>query len=109
MASRYDTRQIVFSAPRLLIRQLAATWLAAFSATALLRAGAALRWVLAGGASSLVAWQAGGVFIPSLSLALGVLTGSGKALQVIYGIWIYCLTQKLPVLDFAGLTPASPW
>jgi hypothetical protein len=47
----HATRQIVFSAPRPLGRQSTAAWLAAFSVTALLGAGAALRWVLAGGRS----------------------------------------------------------
>ena len=107
--SRYDTRQIVFSAPHPLANQLPAAWLAAFTVTALIGAGAALRYILAGDFNSLLAWTAGALFIPSLALALGVLTGSGKAFEVIYMIWIYLLLQKVPALDFAGMTPESPW
>jgi hypothetical protein len=50
------------------------------------------------------------VFIPSLALALGTLSGSGKAFEVLYVAWMYFLMQGVvPALDFAGLVPGSPF
>ena len=107
--SRFDTRQIVFSAPRPLTRQLPAAWLSAFVVTALMGSGAFLRFLLAGEFTSLLAWTAGALFIPSLALALGVLTGSSKTFEVVYISLMYLVIQKVVPLDFVGMTPESPW
>jgi hypothetical protein len=105
----HNTREIVFSAPRPVRNQLPAAWLAAFTIIALLGAGAFLRFIFAGEMTSLLAWMAGALFIPSLALALGVLTGSSKAFEVIYVVWMYIILNRVPPLDFVGVTPASPW
>lgn len=107
--SRHDTRQIVFSAPRPLLNQLPALWLSAFTVLALLGSGALIRFLAAGEFTSLLAWLAGALFIPSLALALGVLTGSGKTFEVVYILWMYGVLQRVPTFDFVGTTPSSPW
>lgn len=107
--ARHDTRQLVFSAPRPLLNQLPARWLAAFAVLALLGSGALLRFLAAGEVTSLLAWLAGALFIPSLALALGVLTGSGKTFEVVYVLWVYGALQRAPAFDYVGTTPASPW
>ena len=104
----HDTRQLVFSAPRPLLNQLPAQWLSALSVLALLGSGALLRYILAGDTFSILGWLTGLLFIPSLALAAGVLTGSGKAFEVLYVLWIYLLIQKAPPFDFLGMTPQSP-
>lgn len=53
-------------------------------------------------------WFTGLLFIPSLALAAGVLTGSSKAFEVLYVLWMYLLIQKAPPFDFLGMTPQSP-
>jgi hypothetical protein len=106
--SRYDTRQIVFSAPRPLMNQLPAAWLSAFVVTALLGSGAFARFIIAGEIFSILGWLTGALFIPSLALALGTTTGSSKAFEVLYVLWMYLLTQKIPMFDFIGMTPVSP-
>jgi len=103
--NRHNTYELVFSAPRPLMNQLPALWLAAFLVTALLGSGALLRFLFAGELTSLLAWIAGALFIPSLALALGVVTGSSKAFEVIYVVWMYVVIQRAS----AGTTPASPW
>jgi hypothetical protein len=105
---RFDTRQIVFSAPRPLMNQLPAAWLSAFLVTALLGSGALMRFIIAGETFSILGWLTGALFIPSLALALGTLTGSSKTFEVLYVLWMYMLTQKVPAFDFIGMTPASP-
>jgi hypothetical protein len=104
--NRFDTRQIVFSAPRPM-SQLPAGWLSAVLVTALLGSGALVRFLLAGDPVALLGWLVAIVFIPSLALALGTLTGSGKAFEALYVLWMYLLTQKAAALDFAGLVPGS--
>jgi hypothetical protein len=107
--ARYDTRQMVFSAPRPLMNQLLASWLSALIVTALMGSGALIRFILAGKTTSGLGWITGVVFIPSLALALGSVTGSSKAFEVLFVLWMYLLTQNVPAFDFAGLTPHSPW
>ncbi|MEP0807192.1 MAG: hypothetical protein HRF47_17050 [Chloroflexota bacterium] len=104
----YNTRQMIFSAPRPLANQLPAAWLSAFAVTALLGSGALMRFLLAGETFSLFGWLTGALFIPSLALALGALTGSSKAFEALYVLWMYLLSQKVPAFDFIGLTPQSP-
>jgi hypothetical protein len=104
--SRFNTRQIVFSAPRPM-SQLLAGWLSAVLVTALLGSGGLVRSLLAGDAVALLGWLTAIVFIPSLALALGTLTGSGKAFEALYVAWMYGLVEKVPSIDFAGLVPGS--
>jgi hypothetical protein len=106
--NRYDTRQIIFSAPRPVINQLPAIWLSAVVVLALLGSGALVRFVIAGEPPSILGWITGVVFIPALALVLGVLTGSSKAFEAIYVLWLYLLTQKVVAFDFIGMTPESP-
>jgi hypothetical protein len=107
--SHFDTRQIIFSAPRPLLNQLPATWLSAFVVIALLGSGALVRFILAGETVSVLGWITAAIFIPSLAFFLGTLTGSSKAFEALYVLWMYLLTQKVSMVDFAGLTPHSPW
>jgi len=58
---------------------------------------------------SILGWFTGVIFVPSLALALGVLTGSGKAFEALYVLWMYLLTQRARALDFAGIVPGSPF
>jgi hypothetical protein len=68
-----------------------------------------VRFLLAGDALAILGWLTAILFIPSLALALGTLTGSGKAFEVLYVLWMYGLTQAAPAIDFAGLVPGSPF
>ncbi len=106
--TRFDTRQILFAAPRPLRNQLPAIWLSASTLVALLGIGALIRFILSGEIHGVLGWFTGVFFIPSLALALGILTGGGKAFEVLYVLWMYLLTQGMSELDFAGFTPDSP-
>jgi len=107
--ARYNTREIVFSAPRPVRNQLPATWLAAFTVIVLMGSGAFLNFLFRGEINSLLAWLAGALFIPTLALTFGVLTGSSKAFEVVYVLWMYIILNEAPPLDFMGVTPQSPW
>ncbi len=104
--NRFNTRQFVFSAPRPM-SQLPAGWLSAVCIIAVLGAGALVGFVLAGDLVAVLGWLTGVVFIPSLALALGTLTGSSKAFEALYVAWMYLLWQRAAALDFAALLPGS--
>jgi len=104
--NRFNTRQLAFSAPRPM-SQLPAGWLSAVLVIALLGSGAFVRFLLAGDPVAILGWLTAIVFVPSLALALGTLSGSGKAFEAVYVAWMYLLTQKVAAIDFAGLVPGS--
>jgi hypothetical protein len=107
--SRHNTRQMVFSAPRPLMTQLPAAWLSAFTLVALTGSGALVKFLALGDTHSVIAWLVGAMFIPSLALAFGVLTGSSKAFEIVYVLWMYLILNKAAAIDFLGMTPNSPW
>jgi hypothetical protein len=107
--SRHNTRQMVFSAPRPVLTQLPAAWLSAFTLVALTGSGALIKFLALGEAHSIVAWLAGATFISSLALVFGVLTGSSKPFEIVYVLWMYLILQRVPVLDFVGVTLDTPW
>jgi hypothetical protein len=71
--------------------------------------GAFLRYLLAADTIRILAWTSGALFVPSLALALGVLTSSRKPFEVIYVTWMYLILNAVPPLDFVGVTPEGPW
>ncbi|MCB9111726.1 MAG: hypothetical protein H6634_10815 [Anaerolineales bacterium] len=107
--SRHNTREMVFSAPRPVLTQLPATWLAAFTLMALTGSGALVKFLTLGDTHSILAWLVGAIFVPSLALAFGVLTGSSKTFEIVYVFWMYLILNKFAAIDFVGLTPNSPW
>ena len=107
--SQNNTREMVFSAPRPVSNQLPALWLAAITVIALAGSGAFIRILLAGDVAHLLAWFGGVLFIPALASAMGALTLSRKPFEVVYVTWMYAILNKVPPLDFVGMTAASPW
>ncbi|MCG2784502.1 MAG: hypothetical protein L6461_05305 [Anaerolineae bacterium] len=107
--SRHNTRQMVFSAPRPVLTQLPAAWLSAFTLIALTGSGAFVKFLALGDTHSLLAWLTGAAFIPSLALTFGILTGSSKTFEIVFVVWMYLILQRVPTLDFVGITPNSPW
>ena len=108
--TRYNTGQMVFSAPHPLRRQLPRTWLAGLMVTTLMAAPAAIRFAQLGQWTSLAALVAGVLWIPSLALALGVWTSSSKAFEVIYVVfWYLGVLNDVSELDYLGLHTSGRW
>jgi hypothetical protein len=100
---RHHTEQLVFTTAHPLRRQFLATWLAGVIVAVLAGSGAALRLVLIADWSASLAWAVGALFIPTLALALGVWSGSGKAFEVVYTVlWYVGPMNRVPALDFMG-------
>jgi hypothetical protein len=106
--SRYATQSLIFSAERVLYRQLAALWTAGVVVALVTGAGTGLRLLVSLDWQAMAAWFAGALFIPSLALALGVWSGSSKLFEAFYTVWWYVgPLHQLPSLDFAGGSRAS--
>jgi hypothetical protein len=108
--SRFATQSLIFSSARTLNRQLPAVWAAGVIVAMLAGSGYALRLLAAGHWHGLLAWFAAALFIPSLALALGVLSGTSKPFEAIYTMWWYLgPLNHAPGFDFvntAGNWPA---
>jgi hypothetical protein len=101
--SRFGVRQLIFSCTNIVPRQLFACWLAGVFVALLTGAGAGFRLVVAGHYSGFFAFLAATLFIPSLALALGVLTGSGKSFEALYSVlWYIGPINHAPGIDFTG-------
>jgi arginine exporter protein ArgO len=106
--SRHATESLIFSSARTLNRQLPAVWVAGFIVTALTGGGYALRLLASADGHGLLAWFAGALFIPSLALALGTLSGTSKPFEAIYTVWWYLgPLNHAPGFDFVGSVPAA--
>jgi hypothetical protein len=91
-----------------LSRQLPAVW-AAGVLLAVITGGAALaRFALAGDWTAAGAWAVGALFIPTLALALGVWSGSGKLFEIVFLIfWYLGPMQRVAPLDYLGAVPQA--
>jgi hypothetical protein len=108
--SRHNTQQMVFSASRPLWNQLPAVWLAGFTVSALMVAGAGAKYIQAGELTSLPSLFAAALFIPSLALMLGVWTGSSKTFEIIYVLWWYAgPLNRLLAMDYLGVHTNTYW
>lgn len=111
--ARHRTRELLFSAPAPVLRQLPAAWLAGVALALATGSGALLR--LAADPGLLPGFVAGALFLPSLALLLGVTSGSGRAFQVAWMVLWYLGTMNgIPAFDVTGATPAgvaagAPW
>ncbi len=100
---RYRSGALVFSAPRLLLRQLPILWLSGCLVAVLTGSGVAVSFVRAGEWTHLLAWGTGAAFIPALALALGVWSSNRKLFEVVYMmLWYAGPVNSVPALDFMG-------
>jgi hypothetical protein len=83
-------------------------WLAGLTVAVLTGSGMMARALLGGELGHLSALFAGTVFVPTLALFLGVVSGTKKLFEVSYLlIWYLGAVNHLPALDFLGATESS--
>jgi hypothetical protein len=103
--SRFGTGELLFSAPRPVGRQLPAVWMAGVLVAAAVGGGVAVKYLIGGDLTALAAWTVGALFIPTLALALGVWSGSGKLFEALYlFLWYIGPMNRTPELDYLGAT-----
>ena len=101
--ARHGTAPLLFSSPAPLWRQLPASWLVGVGLAALLGAGVGVRLLAAGEMAGVLNWCVGALFGPTLGLAAGAWTGSGKLMEVAYmALWYVGPLQRTPEFDFVG-------
>jgi hypothetical protein len=102
---RYRTHQMIFSAPFPVERQLPASWTAGFLLALGAGSGVILRLLIVGEWEALFALFIGAIFIPSMALALGIWSGSGKLFEVTYLLLWYMgpMNGTMP-FDYLGAT-----
>jgi hypothetical protein len=105
---RHGTGQLVFSSARVLMRQFWAMWLTGVIVSLAFGGGVILNMGIKGDIAVVAALVVGAIFIPSLSLFLGVWTGSCKVFEFLYTLFWYIgpMNGVIP-LDFMGVVPAS--
>jgi ABC-type transport system involved in multi-copper enzyme maturation permease subunit len=107
---RHNTSQMVFSAPRPMLNQLPAAWLAGLTVSVLMVAGAAAKFIQVGEMMSLLSIFGGALFIPALALMLGVWTASSKTFEIVYVVWWYAGSlNKLLAMDYLGVHTNTYW
>src|SRR5260370_23698517 len=82
--TRDQTYQLIFSAPHPIARQLPAAWMAGVVVALLTGCGFGFRLLLGGNLKGLIAWAIRLLFIPTLALSLGVLSGARQPFEVLY-------------------------
>lgn len=106
--ARHGTDGLVFSAAHPLGRQLPAAWLSGVVLAMATGGVAALRLGLGGDWGGLGAWAVGVLFIPTMALALGVWSGSGKLFEILYLVlWYLGPMQRVTPLDYLGSIPEA--
>ena len=94
-------------------RQLAAEWLAGLALTVALGLGPLLSMIIARDGAGAAAWAGGALFIPSLALLLGTVSGTHRVFQVLYLILWYAVVNHVAAADYMGTVlvrgrPAGP-
>ncbi|MBV9886873.1 MAG: hypothetical protein JO119_10040 [Acidobacteria bacterium] len=101
--TRFGTRALLFSSARILPRQILACWLAGFVLAVVFGSVAGLRILATQGAYALLPWIAGTALLPSLALALGVLSGSSKPFEgVLTAMWYIGPMNRVSGIDYTG-------
>jgi len=112
---QFGTEGFMHSAPAPVWRQLPAVWLAGVLIAVVTGSGIAVRFAVAGDLAGLGGWLVGALFIPTLAICLGSLSGSGKLFEILYLIlWYAGPLNAVPMLDYMGATAESvatgmPW
>lgn len=101
--NQFRTHELVRSASRSLQRQLPSLWLAGILVAMLTGSGVFVRLIVDGDLAGMAMWVVGAAFIPSLALAAGVWSGSGRLFEVLYmALWYVGPMSKTSELDFIG-------
>jgi hypothetical protein len=103
---KYNTGQMVFSSAHPVLRQLPAAWLAGVLATALVSIAGAAVLAANGDVAALAGCGVAVVFVPTLALALGVVSSGSRVFEVVYTIWWFAgPMEKTAGMDFLAGSP----
>lgn len=108
--TEFNTQQLIFTTPALIRKQWLASYLAGAAVTAISGSGALVSFLIHQPAGAAAAWFTAVLFIPALALALGSISGTPRAFEVIYAlIWYIGPLQQAAELDFIGAVSAPSY
>jgi hypothetical protein len=101
--TRFATGSLLFSSAGILKRQLPACWLAGVVVALLAASGTIIRLIIAHDAGHLLTVITGSLFVPTLALCLGVVSGTSKFFEGLYTlIWYIGPMNHTPSIDYTG-------
>jgi len=104
----HQMQQIMYAIAHPMGRLLPAIWVSGVVVAAVAGTGYAARLMIHGQEDHLIGWMAGALFVPSLALALGVVTNSNRLFEIIYLIWWYLgIAASVSMFDYKGTTDAA--
>ncbi|WP_034638366.1 hypothetical protein, partial [Bacillus manliponensis] len=107
-AKFYRTDQMILSSCSPFY-QFFAAWIVGMIVSLIISSGVIVQFLLLGETVLLMSWLSSIVFIPTLSLALGVWSGSRKLFEVVFILWWYLgPVNGIPYLDFLGIKSTQP-
>ncbi|MGW3179571.1 hypothetical protein ACWDD9_09935 [Kitasatospora sp. NPDC001119] len=83
-------------------RRLLAEWASGLVLTAVTGAAPLIRMLAAGDGAGTASWLGGALFVPSLAMALGVVSRSHRLFQVVYLPLWWVLVNNVAAVDFMG-------
>ncbi|MGW7448689.1 ABC transporter permease [Kitasatospora sp. NPDC054795] len=94
-------------------RRLLAEWASGLVLTAVTGAAPLIRMLVAGDGAGTAGWLGGALFVPSLAMALGVVSRSHRLFQAVYLPLWWVLVNNVAAVDFMGAvrvdgSPAGP-
>lgn len=101
----HNTESLVFSSAHPLGRQFAALWLAGVAVTLACGSGTIVRAVLVGDIAYLGVLLSASVFVPTMALAFGAISGGSQLFEVVYVfLWYVGPINRMPAVDFLATT-----
>jgi len=105
----HQTEQLVYPSLHPLRRQFTAQLCAGIVMTLLLGSGAIIHDLATGGTSGIPAVLVAAVFIPTLALACGALSGTTRLFEVVYLVLWYMGPMNATPLDYTKMAAAVPY
>jgi hypothetical protein len=99
----HNTKELIFSAPGIVTRQMMAVWTSGVILALLISFGAGLHYTTVGDWSGLAGLGIAVLFVPSFALVSGIWSKGSKLFEAAFAIWWYIgPLNRIPELDFTG-------
>lgn len=95
-----DTEQFIYPTLHPLRRQFAAQWVAGILLALMTAGGALVHYAALGNAAGLEGVLSGAIFVPTLALALGALSGTTRLFEIVYLLLWYIGPMNRTMFDF---------
>ena len=105
--AQHNTDKLLFSTPNPLLRQLPALWLSGVLLALIMASGIIVRLFIVGDWMQVGALFIGAMFVPSLALALGVISGTSRLFEIVYLLLWYLAIDGEVAVDFMFQLPEA--